>query len=101
MNTRQKGALKLALGTPVFGAILFWVYTSNPKGGHMTYEPTLMALPGAYAVVGLVECTTGIPFSRFNDLWMALKGWQRGVLGIAVVILVFVALFAFVYFFLR
>jgi len=101
MNTRQKGALKLLISTPVFVVILCWVYTGNTKGTQHTYEPTLMALPGAYAMVGLIELVSGTPFSQFNDLWMNLKGWQRGVFGTVFLLLVFVAMFAGMYFFLQ
>ncbi|NNE19419.1 MAG: hypothetical protein HKN10_13165 [Myxococcales bacterium] len=51
-----------------------------------------LALPGAYALVGLLELLTGSSFSELSRRWDALRGWQRGVLGTVVVIVAFAAL---------
>ncbi len=51
-----------------------------------------LAVPGAFALMGLLEIITGIPFKEMSGKWDNLKGWQRGILGIAVAILTFIIL---------
>lgn len=48
-----------------------------------------LAVPGAYALIGLLEIITGTPFLEISKKWDSLAGWQRGILGIIVVILFF------------
>jgi hypothetical protein len=97
VTVRQKGLIKFVLGSAIFGAILGWVYRSGAQQTHHVYEPTLMALPGAFAVVGLIECVTGTPFSKYSDAWERLKGWQRGVLGTSFLLVVSAILFSMLY----
>ena len=40
----------------------------------------------AYSCIGLAEIVTGRPFNRLAAAWMELAGWQRGVLGILIVL---------------
>ncbi len=57
------------------------------------------ALPGAYALSGLVEFVTGISFFEFAARWDELKGWQRGIFGTFIVIvamLVIISVGAFI-----
>lgn len=44
------------------------------------------ALPGAFALQGLLELITGVPFLKMARRWDGLQGWQRGVLGTIVVL---------------
>ena len=51
----------------------------------------LYAMPVALAMIGLGQAATDVPFRQLADQWDALQGWQRGVLGITILI-VFAAL---------
>jgi hypothetical protein len=56
-------------------------------------------IPGAYALAGLIQTVSGVPFTQLSDKWDDLKGWQRGVLGlIAIVVSFFIFIFAVVIF---
>ena len=101
MTIRQKGIVKLVVGSIIFSVILYWVYRTGDQNSHHFYELTLMALPGAYALVGLIESITGISFFRFAEAWNQLKGWQRGVFGTAFLLVFSVALFFILYFIIR
>jgi hypothetical protein len=39
------------------------------------------AVPGALALVHLLELVTGVPFAEWSGRWDALPGWKRGVYG--------------------
>ena len=56
-------------------------------------------VPGAFALAALIQVVSGVPFSELSSQWDALQGWQRGVLGILIVVgavgLIFVGLFMF------
>jgi hypothetical protein len=46
------------------------------------------ALPGAYALAGVLEIMTGLSFADLGDRWNRLKGWERGVYGTISVLLI-------------
>jgi hypothetical protein len=46
----------------------------------------LFAIPGGYALSGLLEVITGVSFMEFARRWDELAGWQRGVFGTAIVL---------------
>jgi uncharacterized membrane protein len=39
-----------------------------------------------FVCAGFLELVTGSPFSQLGRKWMALRGWQRGVLGTLIVL---------------
>lgn len=85
---RMKGLLKVVLGTAGFAIGLGIVHYILP---HFKLQPTPvglvpLALPGAYALAGLMELITGLSFLEMAMRWDQLKGWQRGVLGTLVVL---------------
>lgn len=43
-------------------------------------------VPGAWGLAGLLALVTGRPFSETAMWWDGLKGWQRGVYGMGVVL---------------
>lgn len=43
-------------------------------------------VPGAFALVGLVQTVSGVPFSELAGRWDDLQGWQRGILGTLIVL---------------
>jgi hypothetical protein len=57
-------------------------------------------VPGAFALAGLVQVVSGVPFSELSSKWDGLEGWQRGVLGTLIFVtavgLIFVGIFIFV-----
>jgi len=66
------------------------VYWLQTKG----YSPNGFAMIGlgapiAWGLVGLLEMLMNRPFSEMESWWNALKGWQRGVIGLFVVIIAF------------
>lgn len=92
MNVRTTGLLKI-IGSGVGFAIVFLVVLKNGLGDPSHGGPfklILMALPGAFALVGIIELFTGIEFGNVSKKWDELHSWQRGVLG------VFIAIFSFV-----
>jgi hypothetical protein len=46
----------------------------------------ILAIPVAIAMIGLGQAATGIPFRQLSSQWDALAGWQRGVLGVAILL---------------
>ena len=48
-----------------------------------------LAVPGVYALLGLLEVVTGIPFNEIAYKWDEFAGWQRGILGLSVVTVAF------------
>ena len=102
MNVRTKGLLKVVGGGIGFALLFATVLKSglgDPKHGG-PFKMIAMGLPGAFGLAGLIELVTGIEFTQLSNAWDGLAGWQRGVLGILVVIGAFalmilgVALFA-------
>jgi hypothetical protein len=49
-----------------------------------TYEG---ALPGSYALSGVIEFVTGVSFLEFARRWDELKVWQRGIFGTFIVVI--------------
>jgi len=49
-------------------------------------------IPGGFALAGLVQLVSGVPFSELAARWDSLAGWQRGVLGVAIVLVSLVAI---------
>jgi hypothetical protein len=49
-------------------------------------------VPGAWAMGGLLELVSGVPFAQIAGRWDQLAGWQRGVLGLLVVAVAFVVM---------
>ncbi len=84
------GALKAVgglLGTFILYAVLS---TDAPDHGLHLFSMIFIATPGAYGLAGLIECVTGIPFTQIASKWDELQGWQRGILGLGIVILAFI-----------
>ena len=85
---RQRGFAVFLLGL-LFSLPSIWLLYYV---GEQEYAPLakflvwLVAIPVTAMFIGLLEWVTGQPFSRFSTQWDALAGWQRGVLGIAIII---------------
>jgi hypothetical protein len=86
MTVREKGVLKFLCFGAISSAAVFGIYWINLRAGQTPHGGLLIVLaaPGAYAMIGIVEAFSGRPLREFGSMWDSLKGWQRGVLGIAV-----------------
>ena len=92
---RATGSKNLFTGIVALFAVSGFVYWLQLQG----YSPNSFALMGlaapvAIGLVGFLEVLMNRPFSEMEEWWNNLKGWQRGVLGLFVVILAFSLLIA-------
>ena len=90
-GVRQKGLIKLVIGTVC--EVLAGQFYLHLKAQGLQPNIFLMiavATPGAFGLAGLLELVTGISFTDIAGRWDDLAGWQRGVLGVIVVVLAFV-----------
>ena len=92
--------LKLSLGGALCAVVIYAIVSLNDKDSVVVRNLIIpLGLPGAFALMGLLEIITGVPFNDISGKWDNLKGWQRGVLGIIIAILSFiVAMFGIVLF---
>ena len=89
-NVRLMGLVKLLGGALIFAVILRYFMQHGLKAGANPFKIIGPALPGAFALVGLVELCTGMRVTEVASGWNALAGWQRGILGTLVVAVAFV-----------
>ena len=84
---------KLFIGTSICVVIFIFAVDFNLEKSLIFKQFIIpLALPGAVALMGLLEIITGAPFRNISGKWDNLKGWQRGILGISVAILTFIIL---------
>lgn len=90
-STRNNRLKKLALGAIALVAV-FWFVLWLQRQGNTPNSFALIGIgaPVAIGLVGLLEIIVNRPFSEMEEWWNNLKGWQRGVLGLLVVIVAFV-----------
>ena len=100
LSIRQKGLLKFVLLGSVAAGIAFAIYWVQANYRHSPHGELLiiLALPGAWAIIGLIEAVSGRPFAEFRGMWDELSGWQRGIFGLAVAAVAFVVFLALVVF---
>lgn len=82
-RVRARGLLHLvggAAGFGVFFVALFWLKLSNSLQEITIFF--LLPVPVIFALRGLLEIIFGMSFWELSTRWMALKGWQRGIIGI-------------------
>jgi hypothetical protein len=87
-SVRQEGLRRFAIGAAVFAIGITIPVFLLPYLGHQLTPPGMIpfALPGAYALSGLIEAVTGISFIEAARRWDELQGWQRGVFGTFIVL---------------
>ena len=93
-GVRRRGLCLLLLGGVGMAgivAVVVWLLPAldielNPIG------LAVFAFPGAIGLVGLMEFISGLAFRDWSEKWDSLKGWQRGVLGLLIVIGAFFAI---------
>ena len=86
-SARRRGLLRFSIGLAsvlIVYAVFRWLLP------YFGLEPTtrgykLVAIPGALALLGLIEAITGIPYGEMARRWEHLKGWQRGIISFGII----------------
>jgi hypothetical protein len=86
-NVRKRGLLLFGWTGALFLALAYGCYLLYRAG--WTHVPWIVAIPAGFALSGAVQFITGIPFTEIAARWDALRAWQRGVFGFALVLAVF------------
>jgi hypothetical protein len=86
-EVRKKGLILFGSAGALFLALAYGGYLLKRAGWeHVPWE---VAIPAGFALSGAVQAITGVPFTQLAERWDSLRGWQRGVLGIALIVAVF------------
>lgn len=91
LSVRQTALLKILSGLVIY-AMAFYAILQEGLPYPATYGVfglTLSAAPMLPLLMGLVEFIFNVPFREVASRWDALPGWQRGVLGMLVVVAAF------------
>lgn len=91
-EVRSSGLKKLIIGGVASFLMLQWVISAPPSASGGAYKLISLSPPLLVAMMGLLETFSGVPFLRFSEAWEELQGWQRGVLGIVIVIVAIVVI---------
>lgn len=91
-NIRIKGLFQVIWASALFAVFFGIGYRLNSLGWH--HMPWEFAIPAGFAIAGLLQAITGIPFIRLASQWDALRPWQRGVFGVGIVLASFALLSA-------
>ena len=102
---RKRALKKVTIG--ILGCLgMAGLFTAIAFAGYMPGNPFMLipaAIPFVYFCIGIVELLTGRPYQHLAEAWMALRGWQRGVIGTLIVVvagfLIIVVMTALVMFF--
>jgi hypothetical protein len=79
-KTRLRGLVLLSLGA-ILTVVIIAIGNLFFGAGNWHFVAYGFAIPGAMALVGLVQLLCGIPFGELARSWDSLAGWQRGILG--------------------
>jgi hypothetical protein len=85
---RRRAFIKCLIGVIGFGAV-FALFLGMSKAGYEFNNPFKLitpSIPFVYFCIGFIELVSGRPYRKLAEAWMALKGWQRGVIGTFIVI---------------
>jgi hypothetical protein len=96
VNTRLRGARQLLFSTALLAIGLRWLLAEQSTGANSnTHQIAFygLAVLGGSALAGLIQAVCGVSFAQLSDSWNALKGWQRGVFGIGILLLLVVVVF--------
>jgi hypothetical protein len=91
-NIRIEGLFQVAWASALFAVFFGIGYWLNSLGWH--HMPWEFAIPAGFALAGLLQAITGIPFAHLASRWDALQPWQRGVFGVGIVLASFALLSA-------
>ena len=89
-EVRSSGLKKLIIGGVASFLMLQWVISAPPSASRGAYKLISLSPPLLVAMMGLLETFSGV--LRFSEAWEELQGWQRGVLGIVIVIVAIVVI---------
>src|SRR6266480_1197548 len=85
---RKRALKKVTIG--ILGCLgMAGLFIAIAFAGYMPDNPFMLipaAIPFVYFCVGIVELLTGRPYQQLADAWMALRGWQRSVIGTLIVL---------------
>ena len=85
---RRRAWIKCLVGLIGF-AVVFAIFVAISKAGYEFNSPFRLiapSIPFVYFCIGFIELVTGRPYRQLAQAWMALKGWQRGVIGTFIVL---------------
>lgn len=91
-EVRSLGLKKLIVGGAASVLMLLWLMSGKLSASGGAFKLILFALPLVVAMMGFLETSSGVPFSRFSEAWDELQGWQRGVLGVAIFVVAVVVI---------
>ena len=91
-EVRSLGLKKLIAGGAASVLMLLWLMSGKPSASGGAFKLILFALPLVVAMMGFLETSSGVPFSRFSEAWDELQGWQHGVLGVAIFVVAVVVI---------
>lgn len=87
--------LKLFSGAFICILVFLLIYYFKLEDSEFIKKPIIvLAVPGAFSLIGLLEILTGVPFQHVARKWDSLAGWQRGILGVTIVVLSFALVFS-------
>ena len=78
-GVRRSGFITLVVAGAVTALLIYLIQRFYEEGWRVAGYG--IAVPGAFALGGLIQLVSGVPFSELSDRWDSLQGWQRGVLG--------------------
>lgn len=85
---RKRALKKVTLG--ILGcAGMVGLFLAIARAGYVPANPFMLipaAVPFVYFCMCMIELLTGRPYQQLAGAWMALKGWQRGVIGLLIVL---------------
>lgn len=82
--------LKLTSGALMCLLVFLFIYSLNLEEVLIVKQTIIyLAIPGACTLIGLLEIISGVPFVEISNKWDSISGWQRGVLGIFIVVAFF------------
>ena len=89
-SLRAAALKKIVVGVAVsllFALIVCAIYASGYRLVGIGWY--VLAIPPAWALVGLLEIVTGVPFNQLSQKWDELSGARRGAIGLGVVFAAF------------
>jgi hypothetical protein len=97
-KTRKKGLILLISGVTVTAVMIGFANLMMGEG-NWTFIGYGFSIPGAMALVGLMQLVGGVPFGELSHMWDMLAGWQRGILGVLFVAVACAIIFGCIFLF--
>lgn len=77
-EVRSLGLKKLIVGGAASVLMLLWLMSGKPSASGGAFKLILFALPLVVAMMGFLETSSGVPFSRFSEAWDELQRARCG-----------------------